>query len=562
MLFTRYDILLDATNNLQTRLVENKLMSEPTAPYLLAPKATDTPEDQVPTVRQRTVPVGGGPAPPRRFGDYELIDEVARGGMGVVYRARQVNLDRIVALKMILAGRLATSEDVERFRIEAEAAGRLQHPNVVGIFEVGDVEGQHYFSMEYIEGESLAQRLAHGPLPGRIAAKYVRTIANAVHYAHRQGILHRDLKPSNILIDAADEPHITDFGLAKRLGGGAASHTRSGAVMGTPSYMAPEQAQGRNREITPAVDIYSLGAILYESITGRPPFRAETPVDTISQLLENEPAPPTLLNANVDKDLETICLKCLQKDPRARYATAEDLALDLNRYLEGEPISARSFNVFDFLTRALTRSRDDAAFHTWSGMLLIMGGVIAVEHVLVFALLETGQSRSLVLAARFIQLVILAVLFLLNRGKRLLPTTVAERQLWTIWIGYFCAYAGTIVATRLLVEQFHASSGLVKPPWQLFETLPYPFLALAAGLAFFTMGSNYWGKCYAIGGAFFILAALMPLRLAWAPLEFGLLWAASLTALGLHLRRLGQRAEAEKLALTPSLAETLKEERK
>ncbi len=537
-------------------------MSESTASYLIGPKATDSPEDQVATIRHRIVPSGVGPAPPRRFGDYELIGEIARGGMGVVYRARQVSLDRVVALKMILAGRLATDEDVERFRIEAEAAGRLQHPNVVGIFEVGSVEGQHYFSMEYIEGESLAQRLTRGPLPGRVAAKYVRTLAQAVHYAHRQGILHRDLKPSNVLLDAADEPHITDFGLAKRLGGGAASHTRSGAVMGTPSYMAPEQAQGRNREITPAVDIYSLGAILYETVTGRPPFQAETPVDTISQVLENEPAPPTLLNANVDKDLETICLKCLQKDPRARYATAEELALDLNRYLEGESISARSFNVFDFLTRALSRSRDDAAFHTWSGMLLIMGGVIAVEHVLVFLLLETGQPRPLVVAARFIQLVLLAFLFLWNRGKRLLPATAAERQLWTIWIGYFCAYAGTIMATRLLVEQFHPSSGLVKPPWQLFETLPYPFIALAAGLAFFTMGSHYWGKCYAIGGAFFVLAALMPLRLEWAPLAFGMLWAIALTALGMHLRRLGRRAEAEKLAQTPSLAETIKEERK
>ena len=255
-------------------------MSKPTLPH----KTTNLPvtesfaanrsreTDDVPTMVEATRPVRFMP-PERFFGDYELLAEVARGGMGVVYRARQITLNRTVALKMILAGKLADADDVQRFRTEAEAAARLTHPNIVAVHEVGEIQGQHFFSMEFIDGSNLAQRLSGGPVPGRDAARYVRQIARAVHYAHRQGILHRDLKPSNILLDSDDEPHITDFGLAKRLGNHDSGQTRSGAILGTPSYMAPEQAQGKIRELGPACDIYSLGAILYELLTGRPPFR-------------------------------------------------------------------------------------------------------------------------------------------------------------------------------------------------------------------------------------------------------------------------------------------------
>jgi hypothetical protein len=281
-------------------------------------------------------------APPlgtvRYFGDYELLEEVARGGMGVVYKARQVSLNRVVALKMILAGQLASPEDLRRFRAEAEAAANLRHPNIVGIHEVGEHQGQHYFSMDYVEGRSLAEVLRDGPLPAERAARYVQTVAAAIHYAHGQGTLHRDLKPSNVLIDAEDRPLVTDFGLAKKIEGGAGP-TAPGQILGTPSYMPPEQAAGG--PLGPAADVYSLGALLYALVTGRPPFQSDNTLDTLLQVLHNEPVPPRLLNPKIPAELETVCLKCLEKEPGRRYGSAQELADDLGRFRAGEPVRAR-----------------------------------------------------------------------------------------------------------------------------------------------------------------------------------------------------------------------------
>jgi len=478
------------------------------------------------------------------FGDYELIVEIARGGMGVVYKARQVSLNRVVALKMILAGRLAGDDDLLRFRTEAEAAAKLKHANIVAVHDVGEVDGQHYFSMDFIEGQTLAQRLARGPLPSRDAARYLHKIARAVHYAHRQGVLHRDLKPSNILVNADDEPHVTDFGLAKRLGRDA-GHTRTGAVLGTPSYMAPEQAGGRIKDQGPWTDVYGLGAVLYELLTGRPPFKAETPLDTLMQVLDTDPVPPRLLNPKIDGDLETICLKCLEKDAQHRYATAEELGQDLERYLNGDSISARSSNMFDYVTRMLDRSQHDVAFHTWSSMVLVFAAIVFVEHVVVFLLSFAGQPSWTVAAARACQFAALGIAFWCNRGRRLLPTSAVERELWTIWLGYLGALAVNWAVLRLLQKQgMLVGSSSAPGGWQ--DLIIYPSMTILSGMAFFIMGSNYWGRCYAVGAAFFALAALMPFYLEYAPLAFGLLWSTTLAAMGLHLRKLGNKQEEAK----------------
>ena len=294
---------------------------------------------------------------PRSFGDYELIEEIARGGMGIVYRARQVSHDRLVALKMILAGELAGEAETRRFRAEGEAAASLHHPNIVEIYEVGEHQGQHYYSMKLVEGASLAQRVgsADGILSNDETATLMAKVARAIHHAHQIGLLHRDLKPGNILIDAQGEPHVTDFGLARRMAT-PSDLTLSGMVLGSPSFMAPEQASEQSRHLTTAADVFSLGAVMYYLLTGRPPFTGSTPIETVRHLLDGEPATPRTLNSKIDRDLETICLKCLEKSPQRRYGSAEALAEDLERWLRHEPIQARTASYLDKVAKWARRN--------------------------------------------------------------------------------------------------------------------------------------------------------------------------------------------------------------
>lgn len=322
----------------------------------------------------------------RAFGEYELIEQIGRGGMGVVYKARQVALNRPVALKMISAGEFASPVVIQRFHREAEAAANLHHPNIIPIYETGEIHGQHYLSMALIDGVGLDEYIKRAggevSLPGKSAravsrmrqeeiARLLAKVARAVDHAHQHGVLHRDLKPGNILVDPNGEPHLTDFGLAKVLGRGDSSLTVTGAIMGTPSFMAPEQASGGGKSTSTAADVYSLGAILYTMLTGVPPFRGDTPVETLRQVVEQEPKPPSTLREGIDSDLATIAMKCLEKEPQRRYSSAAALAEDLERWSRKEPIQARSINTTERFWRWCRRNPRVAALGVSVALLLI-----------------------------------------------------------------------------------------------------------------------------------------------------------------------------------------------
>jgi WD40 repeat protein/predicted Ser/Thr protein kinase len=312
----------------------------------------------------------------RSFGDFEGLEEIARGGMGVVYRARQRRLNRVVALKMILAGEFASPDAVQRFCDEAKNVARLDHPHIVPVYEVGEHNGLPFFSMKYIDGSSLLHR---PPATPRAAAELMAKVARAVHHAHQRGILHRDIKPGNILLDAAGEPYVTDFGLAKHVEA-ATAHTLSGAVVGTPSYMAPEQARGHSKRLTTVADVYGLGAVLYELLSGQPPFKGETALDTLQQVLTREPVPPSGLRPGVPRDLEVISLKCLRKEPEGRYESALALADDLERFLAGEAIQARAVGRAERVARWVRRHPAAA-------------GLVVVSALAALALVGVGVSQ-------------------------------------------------------------------------------------------------------------------------------------------------------------------------
>jgi serine/threonine protein kinase len=334
------ELLPDAHGGLCSACLLESALAESLEPPGLDMSATILADDSVQRLQRP------GLAPLREFGQYELLAEIARGGQGVVFKAWQRSLNRVVALKMIALGSWATEPHLKRFKMEAEAAANLDHPQIVPIYEIGQVGGQHYFTMKLVEGTSLRQATSDGPLDPRRAAAIIATVARAIHYAHERGILHRDIKPGNVLLDSEDRAYVTDFGLAKLIENeSTVTHTMD--VLGTPSYMPPEQASGRAKDLTRAGDVYGLGAVLYELLTANPPFAGGTTLETIRQVLEKEPRRPKLWNPKVDRDLEVICLKCLEKSPAARYATAEALAEDLEHWQRHEPIRARPSGLLD-----------------------------------------------------------------------------------------------------------------------------------------------------------------------------------------------------------------------
>ncbi|MEO2007306.1 MAG: serine/threonine-protein kinase [Pirellulaceae bacterium] len=457
---------------------------------------------------------------PCEFADYVLEEEVGRGGMGIVFRARHTSLAREVAVKMILSGTFATKSERERFRAEAEAAARLDHPNIVTVHEVGEHGEIPYFSLRYIAGMTLAERIRMKPMPARDAAEILAKVARAVDCAHQCGVLHRDLKPSNILLDEAGEPYVTDFGLAKR--DNDANVTRTGAVIGTPAYMSPEQASGNRNAIGPASDIYGLGAILYYMLTGRPPFQADSPVDVLLLVREQDPIRPRIVNPRADRDLEMIALRCLQKPSDLRYRSAAMLADDLEAYLVDEPLAVRSGRLVQVLSRAFRETHHATVLENW--------GLLWMWHSLVLlgVCLLTNGMQWLGTAQRWHYVVLWTlalwawggVFWLLRR--RMGPVTFVERQIAHVWLASLVGIAA-----------------LFPLEWYLqLETLTLsPIIGVVGAMTFIIKGGILSGLFYAQGVALLCTSVAMLLVPEYAHAIFGFVSAACFFFPGLKYHR-------------------------
>ncbi len=447
-------------------------------------------------------------ATPAGFADYEHLTEIGRGGMGVVYQAHQRSLNRDVALKMMVRGVFATPDDLRRFRTEAESAAKLTHPHIVSVYEVGEQAGLPYFSMQLVLGETLAERINRSPLAPRDASAMLIPVCRAIAYAHRSGVLHRDLKPSNILLDREDHPYVSDFGLARivpdsellsrnaqglqPLGLAPSvealrSLTRTGAILGTPGYMAPEQAIGDPSQIGPATDIYSLGAVLFAMLTGRPPFQCASPADAVIMALEHEPPPPRLLNPAIDVDLEMIVLKALQKPADLRYTTADELADDLQAFLNHEPVQARSSRLADILSRAFRPTHHAGILRNW-GLLWMWHSLVLLVLCLITNYMQYRQVTSHLpyVGLWTIGLGTWALAFWKMR-HRAGPVTFVERQVAHLW-------AASMASSSMLF---------------LIELLlGLPVLSLSPVLALFA-ASVFVGKAGVLSGEFYIQAIVM-----------------------------------------------------
>lgn len=463
---------------------------------------------------------------PVTVGDYELLEELGRGGMGVVFRARQISLDREVAVKMILRGRLASDSDLKRFLAEAAATARLEHPNIVPVYEVGDIEGRPYFSMQLVNGETLAQRVARGPLSQREAARLVASIASAMSVAHQQGVLHRDIKPSNIMLASDGTAMITDFGLAKRTSVDESLNrtdlTRSGMLLGTPAYMSPEQAGGRRQLVGPASDVYSLGCVLYFALTGRPPFLADSPMELVMLVIEQDPPPPRTLRPSLDRDLEMIVIRCLQKPIDLRYDSAAALASDLDAYLADEKVSARSGRFSQVVARVFRETHHATVLENWGTLWIWHSMVLLVVGILTWQLDMNGVDQRWVYVALWtVVLGAWAAVFWKLR-QRMGPVTFIERQVAHVW-------GSSMVAIAML---FPLERWLGLPVLTLS-----PLIGVISAMVFIIKASMLSGAFYVQALTLLITAVAMAAMPVYAHLIFGVVAAACFFFPGFKYRR-------------------------
>ncbi|MEZ6136534.1 MAG: serine/threonine-protein kinase [Pirellulaceae bacterium] len=460
---------------------------------------------------------------PFEIGDYRLLEVVGRGGMGVVYRATQLSLHRDVAVKMIHENRPLSPENRLRFMAEAEANARLDHPGIVPLYEVGEFQGHPFFSMQLIRGETLSERLKLGSLPQREAARIMVDVCRAIGFAHSQGVLHRDIKPSNIMIDFRNRIRVTDFGLAK-FSDSTDDLTHSGAVLGTPSYMSPEQASGKSNSVGPSSDIYSLGAVLYHLLTGRPPFIADSPMQLAIQILEQDPPPVRLLDPRIDRDMEMIVSRSIQKPPDLRYDTADDLAEDLAAFLRDEPVTARSGKFAQVVARWFRETHHAAVLENW-GLLWMWHSLVLLVVCLSTELMhwQGVQSRLSYGALWFVGLGTWAFVFWALR-RRMGPVTFVERQIAHIW-------GASLIATSILT-----------PLEWLLELEPLklsPILAVVGAMVFFVKAGILAGWFYIQAGCLLVTSLLMALFPEVAHTLFGIVAAACFFIPGLkYFRRI------------------------
>lgn len=479
---------------------------------------------------QSTLPLAASLGPqrfelPYDFGDYRLEKELGRGGMGIVFRGRRLKDDQLVAIKMILRGDFATAAERSRFEAEAKAASHLNHPHIIPIYEIGQHDGHDFFCMKLIEGESLAERLSKGPIEARAAARILVQVSRAIEQAHQQGILHRDLKPSNILLDNLGDAYVVDFGLAKQVNN-RNNLTMSGAVLGTPSYMAPEQATGNRGQVSPSCDIYSLGAVLYHAITGRPPFLGTSPVETVMMVIEQDPVAPRLINPKCNRTLEMIAMRCLQKPTDLRYPSAGELANDLDAFLNNEPVSAGFGRFSQVIGNLLRETHHVSVLENWGVIWMWHSLVLLVTSLATEGLFWMNVSNRIWYWLLWtVVLGTWATVFWLLR-HRMGPVTFIERQVAHVW--------GAAMITVLLL--FPLEAALQLPVLSLA-----PVLAALAGMIFLIKGGMLTGFFYLPAIVLFASSMVMAALPDYAMLIFGFVSAGCFFVSGLKYYRRGKR---------------------